>query len=76
MTKTPQHKTHLQRGINFMAVSLPLLILAPVTVNIGFKAQQKGGIDFILYIGIALAILAIVLFVLGIKSILKHLFND
>lgn len=69
-------KTYLQKGINFMAASLPLLILAPVAINIGFKAQQKGGIYFILYTGIGLAFIAIALFAMGIKYILKHLFND
>jgi len=74
MSKTK--KTYLQKGINFIAASLPLLILAPIAINIGFKAQQKGGIYFIIYIGIALAFLSIILFAMGIKYILKHLFND
>lgn len=69
-------KKHLKRGINYMTAALPMLILSPVVLNIGFKAIQKKDIHFILYIGILLAITTIVLFVLGIKYILKHLFKD
>ena len=67
---------HLKKGINTMAIVLPLLILSPVVINIGFKAVQKLNIHYILYIGIFLAALTIVLFVLGIRYLLKHLFND
>lgn len=67
---------HLSRGINIMAAVLPLLILSPVVVNIGFKALQKDGIYAFLVVGIILAIVTIILFVLGIRSLLSHLFND
>ncbi|ANW95676.1 hypothetical protein AXE80_05025 [Wenyingzhuangia fucanilytica] len=69
-------KSHLQRGINIMAAVLPLLILSPVLVNIGFKALQKDGIYGFLIVGILLAIATIILFVLGIRALLSHLFKD
>ena len=69
------NKKYLNKGINLMAAVLPLLFLSPVIVNIGFKALQKDGIYLFLFIGIALVILTIVLFALGIKSLLKHLFR-
>ncbi|MDO3694754.1 DUF6095 family protein [Wenyingzhuangia sp. chi5] len=69
-------KNHLQKGINIMAAVLPLLILSPVVVNIGFKALQKDGIYVFLIIGTLLAIVTIILFVLGIRALLNHLFNN
>ena len=69
-------KSHLQKGINIMAAVLPLLILSPIIINIGFKALQKDGIYAFLVVGILLSITTIILFVLGIKALLNHLFND
>lgn len=74
--ETPDPKKHLRRGINIMGATLSLLILSPIVITIGFKAQQKGDISFILYIGIILAIGTIVLFAMGIRSLLKYLFRD
>ncbi len=71
-----QKKSNLQKGINLMVVTLLLLILSPVVINMGFKAQQKLEIDYILYLGILLAVLTIILFALGIKTLLKHLFEQ
>ncbi|MGY5353972.1 DUF6095 family protein [Wenyingzhuangia sp. IMCC45467] len=70
------NKNYLKKGINIMAAVLPLLVLSPVVVNIGFKALQKDGIYSFLVIGIFLAIFTIILFVLGIRALLSHLFND
>ena len=67
---------YLKKGINTMAAVLPLLVLSPVVINIGFKAMQKADINYILYIGIVLAVVTIGLFVLGIRYLLKHLFRD
>lgn len=69
-------KKELRKGINLMGITLTLLILSPVVITIGLKAQQKGDIHFILYIGIILAIGTIILFALGIRSLLKYLFKD
>ena len=70
------NKNHLKKGINIMAAVLPLLILSPVIINIGFKALQKDGIYVFLVVGILLAMFTIILFVLGIRALLAHLFND
>ncbi len=70
------NKNYLKKGINIMAAVLPLLVLSPVIINIGFKALQKDNIYFILVIGILLAIFTIILFVMGIRALLSHLFND
>lgn len=69
-------KNHLKKGINIMAAVLPLLVLSPVIINIGFKALQKDQIYGFLIVGIILAIFTIVLFVMGIRALLSHLFND
>jgi len=69
-------KKQLRKGINLMGITLTLLVLSPIVINIGLKAQQKGDIHFILYIGIVLAIGTIILFALGIRSLLRYLFKD
>lgn len=69
------NKSTLNKGVKIMAATLPLLVLSPVVINIGFKAQQKANINFILYIGLVLAALTIFLFFWGIKTLLKYLFE-
>ncbi len=69
-------KQTLNKGIKIMAATLPLLVLSPVVINIGFKAQQKADIHFILYIGFLLAALTILLFFWGIKTLLNYLFEQ
>lgn len=69
-------KSNLKKGINLMTATFFMIILSPIIINIGFKAQQKADINYILYIGILFAVITIILFTLGIRSLLKHLFND
>ncbi|MGY6647579.1 DUF6095 family protein [Wenyingzhuangia sp. IMCC45574] len=67
---------YLSKGVNLMIGTLFLFILSPIVINIGYKALQKSDVYFVLIIGILLAVTGMVLFVLGIRNILKHLFGD
>ena len=59
-----------------MSATLPMLILSPVVINMGFKGQQKLNTNWVLYIGIILSLITFYLFISGINYILKYLFND
>ena len=55
--------------------ALPLLVVAPILITMGFKAIKHQGNYIWLIIGILLAITAIILGFLGIKIILDAFFN-
>ncbi len=69
------NKKELIRGIKYALFALPLLIVAPILVTIGFKAIKQQNNYLYVSIGIILAITAIVLGFLGIKIILNSFFN-
>lgn len=69
------NKTPVSKGLSYLAIALPLLFGAPILITIGFKALRKDAIVWILIIGILLAFLAIIITALGIKNIMKSLFE-
>ncbi len=70
------NRDELIRGIKYEAAALPLLLLAPVLITIGFKALKLQNNYLWLIIGIVLAISAMVLGFIGIRIILNALFNS
>ncbi|WP_196891629.1 DUF6095 family protein [Aureivirga marina] len=68
-------KTKLARGIKYEAGALPLILLAPFLINIGFKAIKRNDNYLFLIVGIIVAIIAVVLGVIGIRIILSALFD-
>lgn len=69
-------RNELMRGLKYALATLPLLIAAPILITMGFKAIKQQNNYLFLIVGIALAITAIVLGILGIKIILNALFNS
>ena len=69
------NRKELVRGIKYELTALPLLLIAPVVITIGFKAIKIQNNYLWLIAGIVLAITAIVLGFLGIKIILNAFFN-
>jgi len=69
------NKPPISKGLKYLALALPLLFGAPITITIGFKALSKDGVYWILVIGILLAIIAILCTAAGISSIMKYLFD-
>ncbi len=69
------NKTKLAKGIKYEAGALPLVLLAPFLINIGFKAIKRYDNYVFLIIGIIVAIIAIILGVMGIRIILSALFD-
>ena len=70
------NRDELIRGIKYEAAALPLLLLAPVLITIGFKALKLQNNYLWLIIGIVLAISAMVLGFIGIRIILNAVFNS
>ena len=65
----------LFNGFKYLALALPFLFIAPIVITIGFKALKKENTYFILFVGILLAIAAMVITALGLIKISRYLFN-
>lgn len=70
------NKNELIRGLKFELAALPLLILGPVLITIGFKAIKQQHNYLWLIFGILVALTAIILGFIGLRIILNALFND
>ena len=68
-------QNELKRGLKFVFGAIPLLIFAPILMNIGFSAIKKDDNYIFIAIGSIAAIAAIGLVFNGIRIILKSLFN-
>ena len=69
-------KKELVRGLQYELVALPLLILGPILITIGFKAIKLQNNYLWLIFGIVLATTSIILGFLGIRIILNAFFNS
>ncbi len=69
------NKNELVRGVKYELAALPLLIAAPILITIGFKAIKQQNNYLWLFIGVILAITAIILGFLGIRIILNAFFD-
>ena len=67
-------KNKIAKGVKTLAIALPLMILGPVILTIGFRALNDG-IYLWLILGCIVIITAIIVAFLGIKTILNGLFE-
>ena len=73
-----EEKTKLRKGIKYMAITLPLLFLAPFLLFLGFKAIGRNATTLgftLVIIGSIIALTSVFLMYLGIKNLLDHLFE-
>ncbi len=70
------NRKELVRGLKYELTALPLLILGPILITIGFKAIKHDANYLWLIAGIIIATSAIILGFLGIRIILNAFFND
>lgn len=75
ITQMGTNRKELIRGLKYELVTLPLLIIAPILITIGFKAIKLQNNYVFLIVGIILAIVAIITGFLGIQIILNAFFN-
>lgn len=67
-------KDLLVKGIKYLAIALPLMVLGPVILTIGYRAQNDG-IYLWLIIGGFIILAAIIMVFVGVKTILNGLFT-
>ncbi len=69
------NKEILGKGIKYLAGALPFTLLGPVILYSAFNNQEHPYYLFVLIFGLLAFIGAIVLMFLGIKTIMKALFD-
>gem|GEM_PF-908998 len=62
-------------AIKYLAIALPLLLLAPIVITIGFKALRKDDTYILLIAGIVVGIIAILVTAFGLIKVSRYLFD-
>jgi hypothetical protein len=70
------NKELLSKGIKYLAWALPMLFIGPTLIYNAFINKQNAWHYLVLAIGIAVCGGAVYLMVLGLKTMIKALFND
>jgi hypothetical protein len=70
------NKELLSKSIKYLAWALPLLFIGPSLIYNAFINKQNAWHYLVLGIGIAACIGAVYLMVLGLKTMMRSLFND
>ena len=66
----------LSKGIKYLASALPFLFIGPAVIYNAFINKQNVWHYLVLGIGIAVCIGAVYLMFLGLKTMMRSLFND
>jgi hypothetical protein len=69
------NKPSIGKGLKYIGIAIFLMFLGPILISIGFRAINDG-IYFWLIIGIIIAVIAIISGFIGIKTILRGLFDN
>ncbi|MDG1330060.1 MAG: DUF6095 family protein [Flavobacteriaceae bacterium] len=64
----------LAKGIKYLVFTLPLLFLSPYLLTLSFLNKDNLSFYFFLLVGIAMGILAILLFFRALRAILDSIF--
>ncbi len=70
------NKELLSKGIKYLSGALPLIFIGPTLIYNAFMNKQNVWHYLVLAIGIVACIVAMYLMFLGLKTIMKSLFND
>lgn len=70
------NKELLSKGVKYLAWALPLVFIGPSVIYNAFINKQNVWHYLVLAIGIAICIGSIYLIVLGLKTMVRSLFND
>jgi hypothetical protein len=70
------NKELLSKGIKYLSGALPLLFIGPSVIYNAFMNEQNVWHYLVLAIGIIACLTAVFLMYLGLKTIMKSLFND
>ena len=72
----PTDRILLNKGIKRFAWALPAFFVGPSIIHFAFINKLQPVFYLILFVGIAICVVAIILVFLGLKLIMKSLFND
>ena len=72
--KDQEAKMVFQKGMKYLALSLPLLFISPIVVTVGFKALRRDDSYGLLILGCFLVVLTVVIVSQGFRLLLKSLF--
>ncbi|EIA08100.1 DUF6095 family protein [Flavobacterium frigoris] len=70
------NKKVLSKGIKYLSGALPLMFIGPSLIYNAFMNKQNVWHYLVLGIGIIACLSAMILMYLGLKTIMKSLFND
>lgn len=70
------NKNILSKGIKYLSGALPLMFIGPSLIYNAFMNKQNAWHYLVLSIGIIACLAAMYLMYLGLKTIMKSLFND
>jgi len=70
-----ESKSVFQKGLKYLAISLPLLFISPILITIGFKALNKSNNYLILILGGILMVITIILVIQAFRIIIEALFT-
>lgn len=74
---TPQiDKETMMKGFRKVALAMPLMFLGPIIINSSFKNQTHPYYYYVLATGIAICLFAMLWFFMGLRGIVKGIFND
>ena len=73
--KDTQSKGIFQRGLKYLAISLPFLFASPIVVTIGFKALHKDSSYWILIVGCLMVLTTLIIMSQAFRLLLKSLFS-
>jgi hypothetical protein len=70
------NKELLTKGVKYLAWALPLLFIGPSVIYNAFINKQNAWHYLVLAVGISICIGSVYLIVLGLKTMVRSLFND
>jgi hypothetical protein len=70
------NKELLTKGIKYLAWALPLLFIGPSLIYNAFINKQNIWHYLVLAIGISICVGSVYLIILGLKTMVRSLFND
>lgn len=70
------NKDLLAKAIKYLSGALPLLFLGPAVIHNAFMNQKNNWHYLVLGVGIVFCIMGVYWMFIGLKTIMKSLFND
>ena len=73
-----KNNDHLSKGIKFVGIALPIIILSPIIITMGFKGLKLENplVGWVLlFVGFSVALTGMFLLSKGIKFLLDYLFE-